>query len=65
MVGAFGTCVFWKNVGWARYPEDLLQRIVIELFVVALAEELYFRGYMQERVATYLHFKKFSPRVIL
>jgi CAAX protease family protein len=34
----------------ARVPEDLIANVLTQIFVVALAEELYFRGYLQERL---------------
>ncbi len=33
-----------------RLPDDLLENLAVQLGVVALAEETYFRGYLQERL---------------
>lgn len=33
-----------------RLPNDLLTSVLTQVFVVALAEEIYFRGYLQERL---------------
>jgi hypothetical protein len=34
-----------------RLPEHLITGVLLQALVVALAEELYFRGYLQERLA--------------
>lgn len=34
-----------------RMPNDFLNNVMVQVFIVALAEELYFRGYLQERLA--------------
>jgi membrane protease YdiL (CAAX protease family) len=46
---------FWQTLLFhrlfhARLPEDVLQSIITQFLVVAIAEELYFRGYLQERL---------------
>ncbi|MCK6552434.1 CPBP family glutamic-type intramembrane protease [Myxococcota bacterium] len=33
-----------------RLPDDLLTSVLLQVFVVALAEEMFFRGYLQERM---------------
>jgi membrane protease YdiL (CAAX protease family) len=45
---------YWQTILYHRpfrfrMPDDLLNTVVTEVLVVALAEELYFRGYLQER----------------
>lgn len=34
-----------------RLPDELLTSVLLQIFVVALAEEMFFRGYLQERMA--------------
>lgn len=46
---------YWQTLVMHRpfmpaLPEDLLQRFIMQTVVVALAEELFFRGYLQERL---------------
>ena len=38
-----------RTFGWAM-PDRLLERIVVNLLIVAVAEELFFRGYLQDRL---------------
>lgn len=39
-----------RTFRWAM-PENLLESLVVNLLVVAVAEELFFRGYLQDRLA--------------
>lgn len=46
---------FWQTMVFHhafrfRIPEDFLLDVVTQVLVVALAEEVYFRGYLQERI---------------
>lgn len=42
---------FGRELSWA-FPNGFLEAIFVELAAVALAEELFFRGYLQERLET-------------
>jgi membrane protease YdiL (CAAX protease family) len=46
---------YWQTIGFNRTfhwraPTDLLETVLIQVLVVGLAEELYFRGYLQARL---------------
>lgn len=48
-VHAYQTEIMGRTFGF-RWPSNLLETLLVELLVVALAEELFFRGYVQERL---------------
>jgi membrane protease YdiL (CAAX protease family) len=46
---------FWMTTLYGRdfrlaFPDDFAEKVLTQIFVVALAEELFYRGYLQERL---------------
>lgn len=46
----FWMTTFYDRELTLRFPDGFLEKVLTQIFVIALAEELFYRGYLQERL---------------